>query len=273
VGNQVIGTLDVQSSELNAFSQDDLRVVQSLADQVAVAIENARLYKRSRELAVLEERNRLARDLHDSVVQALYSLNLLAEGWRRLSRSGKVTNVEEQFDRIGEIAHQALKEIRLLVYALQPTSLEREGLLSALHQRLDAVESRSGVKARLVAEKLVDLPLEVEEGLYRIALEALNNAMKHSGATEVTVKLDIEAEFVTLLVRDNGQGFDPKSPDCQGGMGLDNMRQRAQEISGLLSIESAPGKGTTVIAHVDRSAQVVSLDHATHHRESEKRFT
>jgi signal transduction histidine kinase len=249
VGNRTIGTLDVQSSKLDAFGAEELRVLQSLGDQVAVAIENAGLYHRSRELAVLEERGRLARDLHDSVIQALYSLNLLAEGWRRSAGSGQDGNVEK-FDRIGEIAHQALKEMRLLVYELQPMPLKQEGLLGALHQRLGAVENRSGVEARLVAEDLVDFPLEVEEGLYRIALEALNNALKHSEGTKVTVRLEAMKEEVTLQVMDNGCGFDADSPAFQGGMGLTSMRQRVEELGGSLSIESSPGRGTTVKATV-----------------------
>jgi signal transduction histidine kinase len=250
VAERVIGTLDVLSSKSNAFASEDVLVIQSLGDQIAVAIENARLYARSRDLAVLEERHRLARDLHDSVIQSLYSLSLLSEGWRRLLRSGETMNVEEYFDRAASIAQQALREMRLMVYELRPASLEQDGLLGALRQRLDAVERHTGVKTRLVAERAVDLPLQVEECLYHIGQEALNNALKHSGATEVTLRLQREGNQVVLRVEDNGRGFAPVSPDCQGGMGLNNMRQRAEEMRGALIIDSELGKGTTVTAKI-----------------------
>jgi signal transduction histidine kinase len=246
------------SNKLDAFTPEDLLVIQSLGDQTAVAIENARLYARSRDLAILEERHRLARDLHDSVSQSLYSLSLLSEGWRRLLRSGEATNVEEYFDRADTIAQQALREMRLMVYELRPAALEKDGLLGVLHQRLEAVERRAGVKTRLIADDLIDLPLQVQECLYRICLEALNNALKHSGATEVTLRYYAQGDQVVLQVRDNGCGFASDSPDSRGGMGLNNMRQRAQEMGGALIIESEPGKGTTVTARIGCAAFTVS---------------
>lgn len=252
VGERVIGTLDVLSDKLDRFTPEDLLVIQSLGDQVAIAIENARLYERSRELAVLEGRNLLARDLHDSVNQSLYSLNLLSEGWRRLVRSGEVVNVEEFFDRATEISQQALGEMRLLLYELRPTTFEEGGLVGALQRRLDAVERRAGIEARLIADGLMDLPAPVQNGLYRIAQEALNNVLKHAGADQVTVRLNTEGDHrVVLQMSDNGRGFALDAPDSQGGMGLNNMRQRAQELGGTLMIESGPDKGTTVTATIN----------------------
>jgi signal transduction histidine kinase len=250
VGDRVIGTLDVLSDKFGAFTSEELLVVQSLADQIAIAIENARLYARSRDLAVLEERNRLARDLHDSVNQSLYSLSLLFEGWRRLLRSGEATNPEEYFDRADAIAQQALMEMRLMVYELRPTAIEQDGLLSALRRRLDAVDRRGGMKTRLIAEDLIDLPVRLQECLYRIGLEALNNALKHSGAADVTFRFYTLGDLAVLEVTDDGHGFTPASPEHRGGMGLNNMRQRAKEMGGTLTIESAYGQGTTVTARI-----------------------
>jgi signal transduction histidine kinase len=246
----VIGTLDVLSPHPAAFSEEDARVVQSLGDQVAVAIQNAWLYDRSRELAVMEERNRLARELHDSVTQSLYSLWLLAEGWRRLATAGRKPPGEEQLSQVSGIAQQALKEMRLLVYELRPAALEQEGLLAALHRRMDAVEKRAGVDARLVADDLVDLPGPVEEALYWIAQEALNNALKHANATSVSLRLSSQPGEVLLEVSDDGSGFDPQAASQSGGLGLASMRERAARMGGTLDVQSAPGRGTTISARL-----------------------
>jgi len=248
LAHQVIGTLDVHSTERDAFNAEDILIIQSLGDQIAVAIENARLYNNSRKLAVLEERTRLARELHDSVTQSLYSIVLLAEGWRRVVSGGENASVEDYLSRISEITQQSLKEMRLLIHELRPPELERDGLVGALRQRLDAVEQRAGVEARLVMDDLIELPARIEEELYRIAEEALNNALKHAAAATVTVRLCLEADMVVLEIADDGRGFDPDVAARGGGMGLINMRERARQIGGCLSIVSAPGRGTTVKA-------------------------
>jgi nitrate/nitrite-specific signal transduction histidine kinase len=250
LGDRPIGTLDVQSTELNAFAAPDLLVIQSLGDQIAVAIENARLYDRSQELAVFEERNRLARELHDSVTQSMYSVVLLTEGWRRSIRNGGEAHVDEYLARIGEINQQGLKEMRLLIHELRPPVLEEDGLLGALHQRLDAVERRAGINARLLVDEIVELPHAVEEGLYRIAQEALNNSLKHADAADVVVRIGTADGKVVLEVEDDGQGFDLDAVGSNHGMGLANMRDRAAELGGSMDIRSAPGQGTRVKVEV-----------------------
>ncbi len=250
LGNQAIGSLDVQSAENDAFTEQDLLVIQSLGDQIAVAIENARLYDRSQELAVLEERTRLARELHDSVTQSMYSVVLLTEGWRRSMRKGERANVDEYLARIGDINQQALKEMRLLIHELRPPVLEEEGLLGALHQRLDAVEKRAGINARLLADQLVELPHPVEDGLYRIAQEALNNALKHAEAESVVVRITTTNGRLVLEVQDDGKGFDVDAVDAGCGMGLSNMRHRATQLGGSMEICSKRGEGTLVSVEV-----------------------
>jgi len=246
VGDWVIGTLDVHDSKVNAFTEEDTLLIQSLGDQIAVAIENTHLYYQSKELAVLEERNRLARELHDSVTQSLYSLVLLTEGWRRMLKSNGSEKIEEYLNRIGEIAQQALKEMRLLILELRPPMLEQEGLVGALQKRIDAVEKRVGINARVVMEDFIELSAPVEEALYWIAQEALNNSLKHAKATIETVRICVEDNATVLEVVDDGRGFDPEAIDQRGGMGLLNMGERARQVGGNFTIHSTLGKGTIV---------------------------
>ncbi len=246
IKDQMYGTLGVCYREPQTFSDEEIELAVALGDQAALAIENARLRTQASQVAVVAERERLARELHDSVTQSLYSLTLLAEASHRLVETGDLGHVREYTGRLGEIAQQALREMRLLVYQLRPLVLKREGLAGALQQRLDAVEKRAGVDARLLVQGPLELQAEVEEGLYRIAQEALNNALKHAAPASVTVRIQIEAEEVMLEVGDDGRGFDPQDVKDKGGMGLVNMRERAERLGGSFTLDSTPGEGTTV---------------------------
>jgi len=246
IKDQVYGTLGLYYGDPRTFSEEEIQLGIALGDQAALAIENARLRSQASQVAVVAERERLARELHDSVTQSLYSLTLLAEASQRMVGAGDLEPVREYTARLGEIAQQALREMRLLVYQLRPLVLKREGLVGALQQRLDAVEKRAGVDARLLVEGPIELPAEIEDGLYRIAQEALNNALKHAVPTSVTVRIRANGEGVALEVRDDGRGFDPEEVRDAGGMGLANMRDRAERLGGDLVLLSAPGEGTTV---------------------------
>ncbi|GIK43660.1 MAG: hypothetical protein BroJett011_74930 [Chloroflexota bacterium] len=243
---RVLGLLSVQSYELTTYTDDDLELLELLAAHAAIALENTQLHQQAQTIAALEERNRLARDLHDSVTQSLYSLTLLAEGWRRLAQRGRLADLDGALTELGEIAQQSLKEMRLLIYELRPPALEQAGLLGALHQRLGAVERRAGIDARLIAAELIELPPQVEQGLYRITQEALNNALKHAKATAVTVFVRASGEWIEVEVTDNGCGFEPDRLNGQPGLGLISMRERAEQLGGELVVESQPGVGTTV---------------------------
>jgi signal transduction histidine kinase len=199
----------------------------------------------------MEERARLARELHDSVTQSLYSLTLLAEAGRELASSGEVQRAGHHIARVGEIAQQALKEMRLMLHELRPPLLEEEGLIGALRQRLEAVEGRVGIDARVLAEEWIELPPSVEDGLYRIAQEALNNTLKHAQARSVWVRLRSRQEHVELEVADDGVGFDPATVIDGGGMGLASMRERAHKLGGTLTVSSSPGSGTRVKVAVE----------------------
>ncbi len=205
---------------------------------------------RAEELAVLQERNRLARELHDSVTQSLYSLTLLALAGQRMIQAQDLEQIAENQARLGEIAQQALQEMRLLVYELRPLALESEGLIGALEQRLEAVERRAGIQARVLAEGEVELAPELEEELYGIAQEALNNALKHARASQVELSVRVAEESVILEVADDGQGFDLADLHDTGGLGLISMQERADKIGGQLAIHSAPGEGTRVTTTV-----------------------
>jgi nitrate/nitrite-specific signal transduction histidine kinase len=252
VSGRVIGTMDVQCAAVDGFAQDDVLVIQSLGDQVAVAIENARLVGRSRELAVVQERNRMARELHDSMTQLLYSLVLFAGASRKALQAERFERAERNLIRVEQSAQQALKEMRLLVFELRPHSLDEEGLAGALRQRLEAVENRVGITTQLSVQGELDLPAATEAGLYRIAQEALTNALKHAFASSVSVQVSAGEEGVELEVIDDGRGFDPAGIAELGGLGLVTMRERAEELGGTLTIVSAPGEGTRVTVTIIR---------------------
>lgn len=209
-------------------------------------LESARLRQQADRAAVLEERQRLARELHDSVTQSLYSVTLLAATVQRAATIGDTSTTEAHAGRLGEIAQQALKEMRLLLYELRPPVLKEEGLFAALQSRLDAVEGRAGIETKLLVESEIELPIAIQEAFYRIALEALNNALKHAAATAVTVRVDTHDEQARLMVEDNGRGFDPKAVRDTGGMGLETMHERAKKLGGTMAIQSSPGKGTII---------------------------
>jgi signal transduction histidine kinase len=211
--------------------------------------------EQAEELAVLEERNRLARELHDSITQSLHSATLMAEAGQRLASSGDIEQVRGYLIRLGEISQQALREMRLLVYELRPLALLDVGLVGALQQRLDAVERRAGVEVHFSCEGEIEISEIIEEELYRVAMEALNNSLHHANPTSVKVTLRKEQKreipCIELSIIDNGVGFDPANKENQEGFGLTSMRERIEKLGGELEIRSAPGEGTQIIACVN----------------------
>ncbi len=246
VKGKLIGGLGIGHHETGRYTERDAGLVQAIASQAAVALENAQLYEQAHELAVMHERQRLARELHDSVTQSLYSLSLMAEAARRLVAVGNLERGMGYLGRIGESAQQVLKEMRLLVYELRPLMLERDGLASALKQRLETVEGRAGVETKLVVEGSGLLPEHIETELYRIAQEALNNSLKHSSASSVAISLQTGHDPITMTVIDNGRGFAAEEIADRGGLGLVSMQERAQRLGGRVEVQSAPGEGVTI---------------------------
>jgi signal transduction histidine kinase len=254
---EVVGTLFVITSRVREFSQQGIELLRSIGGQIGVAVENAKLYERAQQMAVVEERQRMARELHDSVTQSLHSSTLLAEAGHRVAGAGDLERTQRYLAWLGETSQQALKEMRLMVYELRPLTLKEEGLVGALQQRLNAVERRAGVDAHLVVSEEIELPRDVEEAFFRIAQEALNNALKHATPTSVALTIQTEGSVtdqrVALEVADDGIGFDTNAVADKGGMGLASMRERAEQIGGQLTIHSALAEGTRVKVVVSTS--------------------
>lgn len=217
-----------------------------LADQVIIAHGAARLQQKAKTASDLQERERLAREMHDAAMQSIYSITLFAEAGRRLASLGQIDRVQDYLQRLNETAQLALKELRLLLYELQPSVLEQIGLVGALRQRLESVERRTGMIARLEVDGEIALPAFVEDGLYRISQEALNNALKHASAAEVKVYLGMSEGRLQLEICDNGVGFDTSDPKKMNGEGMTTMRERVRMMHAELFIESAPQQGTCV---------------------------
>ncbi len=214
---------------------------------------------------MLEERARLARELHDAVTQSLYSMSVLAGAWRRQIEAGQLTPELEHIAELGQLAQHALREIRLLIYELRPTELEEEGLLGALYRRLETVEQRAGIQTRLIVTdeaghpytpasdgraatvNFYRLPPALEQGLYRIAQEALNNALKPSGASAVVGRFCLGPSSLSLEIEDDGRGFGADTrPRSGGGFGRTSLKERARQLGGYLAIASSPGGGTII---------------------------
>jgi signal transduction histidine kinase len=241
------GVLSVFDTAAEGFTTEDMALLTTIADQLGTAVESDRLRGKAEEVRVVQERQRLARDLHDAVSQSLYSLTLFSEAAQEVFQGGKSDQTHQYLEQIKQTAHQALKEMRLLIYQLRPAALATEGLAGAAKRRLEAVERRAGMEALLITHNGdLELPPPLEDTLYRLAQEALNNVLKHAEASQVTVDLSVDDGWVELVVGDNGRGFDPGAPPDLGGMGLANMRQRVEEVGGTLEIASTPGQGTRV---------------------------
>ncbi|MGC9334039.1 MAG: response regulator, partial [Anaerolineae bacterium] len=240
------------------FAEEDLRVTRLFADQAAVAIKNARLYRQVGQLAANEERQRLARELHDSVTHDLYSITLYAEAAARLLASGNTGAVAEQLREVRATGQEALREMRQLIFELRPPVLDKEGLVTALRARLDAVESRAGIQTELRVSGERRLPHALEKALYRVLQETLNNVVKHARAARVTLDLNFADDAVVLQVSDNGIGFDPAAARMGGCLGLEGMNERLRAMGGRLQVESAPGKGTKVTVQIDTSRALPS---------------
>ncbi len=248
---RTVGVLSVYNKEgAGGFTERDAELATFFANQAAAAIENARLYEQTREYAVVEERNRLARELHDSVTQSLFSVTLLSEAALSLLDRDPA-KARERLERASELAEGALAEMRALIFQLRPMTLQEEGLISALKKHLTALHSRHGrvVELRVTgAQRRLAAP--VEDAAFGIIQESLNNVVKHAGAARAQVQLDFGAEALGVTTMDTGLGFDPAAPRSAPTLGMSSMRERAEGIGGRLVVRSAPGQGTRISAHL-----------------------
>ena len=256
VNNIVIGVLDVVDKP-GGFTQDDVRIVSLFADQAAISAQHAKLNQQAERLAVVEERQRLARELHDSVVQSLYSVTLYADAAAMALAAGQSDVTAHHLQLLRETAQDAMRDMRLLIFELHPPDLEKEGLVAALQSRVAAVETRAGLRTEFLVEGERRLPFFIEQELYGIAQEALNNVGKHARAQRVTVHLQITDKLVCLEVRDDGVGFDPSTARKTGGVGLRSIEERTARVAGTLALHSKPGDGTRIRVEIPLPANGV----------------
>ena len=254
VQDRLIGWLSLHHREPRAYTHHHAALAQTIANQAAIAIENARLYGQARRLAVLEERQRLARELHDSVSQVLYGVGLGARTASALLDRAALapelrTSLAEPLEYVLSLAEAGLAEMRALIFELRPDSLEREGLVAALTRLATALRTRHRLEVQAEFCEEPDLPFEVKEALYRIAQESLNNIVKHAQAGTVGMRLCATQGQIRLDLTDDGVGFDPLA-EYAGHMGLNSMRERAVQIGGILEIESGAGQGTVVSVRI-----------------------
>jgi signal transduction histidine kinase len=243
-GSQVLGFIFAACKNVpGGFTERDERLLGLFAAHAAIALTNARLYERGRELSVLEERARLARDLHDAVSQKLFSVRAKASAAAVLVGRDPDRAVAE-IRSVAELAGEAHAELRAVIDGLAPPDLAAGGLAGSLRSYARLAGRTYGIDVRVLAGELPGLDSRREAALYRVAQEALQNALRHSGASQVRVSLAARQRRVVLEVSDDGAGL-PAQP-APGGLGLSSMRERATSVGGTLTIRPAPGGGTLV---------------------------
>jgi signal transduction histidine kinase len=232
------------------FGEADQQLIEMLAVHAALAIEKTRLYERSRELSIVEERNRLARELHDSVTQKLFGVTLTAESAATvIERDPK--EARQQLQRLQQLAREAMEELRSLIFELRPPEVETEGLATALRKHVDVLQRVHDVEIDVDCQTA---PRDAgDPEILRVAQEALQNALRHAHAERVDVRLTADNGHLRLAVSDDGAGFDPADPSLRAQhLGLTSMEERARALGGRLTIVSKPGEGTTVTLEVPR---------------------
>ncbi|WP_371581258.1 GAF domain-containing sensor histidine kinase [Streptomyces sp. NBC_01314] len=251
-GDEVIGALFLANKRCPSpeggcgFTGEDEELLSTLAQHAAIALTNARLYERSRELTIAEERSRLAHELHDAVSQKLFSLRLTAQAAAALVDRDPA-RAKGELQQVAALAAEAADELRAAVVELRPAGLDEDGLVATLRTQIHVLDRAHSARVTFSGRGARALPAAQEEAMLRVAQEALHNALRHSGAERVDVTLDRHGGGAVLRVTDDGAGFDPQGVRRAGRhLGLVSMRDRAGGVGGRLSVESAPGKGTTI---------------------------
>lgn len=249
---EVVGAFYLTDKEgAEEFDAADQDLIELLAPHAAVAMENARLHERSRELSIVEERNRLARELHDSLVQKLFGLVLAAQSAGTLL-DRDLDAARKQVIVLQELAQEAVVELRSLVFGLRPAEIETEGLGAALRKHVELLQSTHRAPISLELNGSPRLRPGIDEEVFRVAQESLQNAVRHSQAQQISLRLDEDPRGVRLTVADDGLGFEPEQAGLRSQrLGLTSMEERARALGARLSIESAPGRGTTIELEVD----------------------
>ncbi len=250
IGEKELGSLYAANAGEKAFSQRDISLLSRLANQAAIAIENARLYERVQNLAAIEERDHIAREVHDGLAQSLGYVNLKSRAALDLMKSHQYAEAAAEIVEIRRVVRDAYSEVRELIADLRTEISPSKGLVPALKEYLAAFEQYIPIATELVVDEAWDLNVSpsAEIQLIRIIQEALGNVRKHAQATRVTVKLALEGNYAIASVADNGQGANLSNltPQNRLHFGLRIMGERARSLKGSFDIQSQPGKGTTV---------------------------
>jgi signal transduction histidine kinase len=245
-GDRILGELFLANKVTpGGFTAEDEELLRLLAAHAAIALVNARLYERSRELSIVEERQRIARELHDAVTQKLFSLRLTADAAATLVVRDSARAVEE-LGTVRRLAAEVADELRAIVVGLRPVDLAGDGLDVALRKQAELLDRVHGAAVRFSGGPVPRLTAAAEEAAYRTAQEALHNALRHGSPSTVEIRLDASGGAVRLEVVDDGRGFDPGPAGAAGRLGLASMRDRARAAGGRLELRSSPGAGTTV---------------------------
>ncbi|SEF70253.1 Histidine kinase-, DNA gyrase B-, and HSP90-like ATPase [Actinacidiphila yanglinensis] len=228
------------------FTQEDEDLLRILADHAAIALTNARLHERSRELTLAGERARIAHELHDAVSQKLFSLRLTAQASAALIDTAP-GRAKEEIRQVAALAAEAADELRAVVVELRPAALDEDGLVATLRTEADVLDRVHSASVTFHAFRIRALPAPQEEALLRVAQEATHNALRHAHPRTVAVTLEGNGRGARLRIRDDGRGFDPTAVRRAGRhLGLVSMRDRADGVGGSLTVQSEPGKGTVI---------------------------
>jgi two-component system, NarL family, sensor kinase len=236
-GDETFGLLNVASPNKTHFTNEELALLEAVAFQIGTAIKRIKLVENEQKLALLAERNRLARDLHDSVNQLLFSLVLTARGAKEMTMDEQM---KETFDYIQQLAQEALQEMRSLIWQLRPQGLEN-GVASALMN----YGKMLGLNVEMDIQGVIDLPNDVEECLWRVGQEALNNCKKHAGVSTVSIFIAVKNKQMKMEIADKGCGFNYSGEEMPS-LGIKSMKERIEAMNGTFHIKSAIDKGTTV---------------------------
>ncbi|KIL50086.1 sensor histidine kinase [Jeotgalibacillus alimentarius] len=237
-GNERFGLLNVATPGRRSFEEHELALLESVAFQIGSAIKRMQLTKKEQEVALMQERNRLARDLHDSVNQLLFSMTLTARGGAEMTDDQEV---KETFHSLQSLAQEALTEMRALIWQLRPKGME-----GGLTEALNGFAEMLGLKASIKIEGVLNLPAKVEETIFRIGQEAITNCKRHAEAKDIYIWIEAKGDKVEMTIRDFGRGFFPEHTDKVPSVGLSSMQERTRLLNGEFSLKSAPSEGTQI---------------------------
>jgi signal transduction histidine kinase len=244
VNEQTIGVFNVGFTRPGAITEDTARLYTALVQRAALSVENMQLFEQTKELAVIEERNRVARDLHDSAKQKAFAALAQLGAVSGILKSDP-SNAWSHLNEAENLVYEVIQELTFLIQEMYPMALKEKGLATTLREYIFEWENRNGVMINLAIQNARRMPLETEQAMYRMIQEALANVARHSQADLVNVSLVYNPDIVTLTVEDNGRGFNANHK--AGGMGLRIINERAESIGGQACVESEPGKGTKIL--------------------------